>query len=134
MRKILIILFAALFSNAFAQVKIDTTKVEEEEDYSQYADVETTTSTVKRYCSQNIVGLSPAKLISIGFDFLGNNGLTSDSIGSYFDRNSSIGSNTGFRFAANFPVISNNKVILNLGVNYLDFKYSLAAASNYLIP
>ena len=28
MRKILIILFAVLFSNAFAQVKIDTTKID----------------------------------------------------------------------------------------------------------
>lgn len=134
MRKFLIVLVAAFATNAFAQVKVDTSKVEEEEDYSQYADVETTTSTVKRYCSQKIVGLSPAKLISIGFDFVGTNGLTSDTIGAFFDRQSSISNNTGFRFAANFPVISNNKVILNLGVNYLDFKYSMADASNYLNP
>lgn len=134
MRQILFILCIGSLTHCLAQVKTDTLKVEEEEDYSQYADVETTTSTVKRYCSQKVVGLSPAKLISIGYDFVGNHSLTSDTVSNYFDYASNINNNTGVRFAANFPVISNNKLILNLGLNYLDFKYQFADASNYLHP
>ena len=133
MRQLFFILSFWALSHCFAQVKTDTLKVEEE-DYSQYADVETTTSKIKRYCSQKIVGLSPAKLISIGYDFVGNNSLTSDTISNYFDGESNINYNNGLRFAANFPVISNNKMILNLGVNYLDFKYQFQDASNYLHP
>jgi len=133
MRQLFFILSFGALSHCFAQVKTDTLKVEEE-DYSQYADVETATSKVKRYCSQKVVGLSPAKLISIGYDLVGNNSLTSDTIGNYFDGESTINYNNGVRFAANFPVISNNKMILNLGVNYLDFKYQFKDASNYLHP
>jgi hypothetical protein len=132
MRLLLFPLFLCILNTSVAQTKSDTLKVEDEEDYSQYADVETTTSSGKRYCSQKIVGLSPAKLISVGFDFVGPNGLTTsfDSIDHY----SNINHNSGVRFSANFPVISNNKMILNLGVNYLDFKYQFAGFPNNSDP
>ena len=133
MRQLFLILGFGLLNNCFTQTKTDTLKVEEE-DYSLYADVETSTSILKRYCSQKVVGLSPAKLISIGYDFVGNNSLTSDTIGNYFDYKSNISYNNGVRFAANFPVISNNKMILNLGINYLDFKYQFDEPSNNLNP
>ena len=85
----------------------------EEEDFSMYADVEAAASTDKSkiYCSQKILGLSPSKLISIGFDFVGANAIDTDTIGSYFGNTADFNNNSGIRFAANFPVISNNKVI-----------------------
>jgi hypothetical protein len=127
------ILLIAVFSSsiALAQNPIDTTKTEEE-DFSMYADVVESPSTNKSkvYCSQKISGLSPSKLISIGFDFVGANAINVDTIGNYFNNTTDIKYNTGTRFAANFPVISNNKLILSLGVNYLDFKYSAANPAN----
>lgn len=131
------ILLITLFYSciAVAQTPIDTAKTEEE-DFSMYADVEATSSTDKSkiYCSQKILGLSPSKLISIGFDFVGANAIDTDTIGPYFGNTADFNNNSGIRFAANFPVISNNKVILSLGVNYLDFKYSAVAKENNIHP
>jgi Domain of unknown function (DUF6268) len=119
----LAVLFATNFT--FAQNNTDTSAVEE--DYSKYemAGDSATNLNTKVYCSQKIIGLSPSKLISLGFDFVGANALTTDTLSQYLGRDTKITSNAGLRFLANFPVISNNKMILNLGVNYLDFKYKL---------
>ena len=69
--KATIFLFAVFFSSiTFSQTPLDSAKTEE--DFSMYADVEEVPSKNKSkvYCSQKILGLSPSKLISIGFDFL----------------------------------------------------------------
>ncbi len=126
--------FLFLFSvQLFSQQK---DSIPAEEDFSQYADVEVATSTivVKKYCSQKIIGLSPAKLISAGYDFVFKNKLTADTLGNFLGNVDTIYNNYGVRFAANFPVISNNKLILNLGVNYLDFKYSFERPINNVHP
>ena len=131
------ILFLSLFlsSIALSQTPVDTAKTEEE-DFSMYADVVEAPSTNKSkvYCSQKILGLSPSKLISIGFDFVGANSIDVDTIGSYFGNTANVKYNTGTRFSANFPVISNNKMILSLGVSYLDFKYTVSSPVNTVHP
>ncbi len=131
------ILFLSLFfsSIVFSQTPVDTSKTEEE-DFSMYADVAdaTTDNKTKVYCSQKILGLSPSKLISIGFDFVGANSIDVDTISTYLGNTSNVDYNTGTRFSANFPVISNNKMILSLGVNYLDFKYTNSSPVNTSHP
>ncbi|MBC7413274.1 MAG: hypothetical protein H7331_12565 [Bacteroidia bacterium] len=126
-----LLLVPILFSTiSLAQTKPDSTKIEEE-DFSMYAEVVETPGNgkTKVYCSQKILGLSPSKLISLGADFVGAHTLSVDTINNYANNTTNIGNNTGVRFAANFPVISNNKMILSLGVNYLDFKYNIANTS-----
>lgn len=131
------ILFLSLFFSfiVYSQTPVDTSKTVEE-DFSMYADVVEAPSTNKSkvYCSQKIIGLSPSKLISIGFDFVGANSIDVDTIGSYFGNTANVEYNTGTRFSANFPVISNNKMILSLGVNYLDFKYKISSPANTIHP
>lgn len=130
-----ILLIVIFFSSiALAQTPADTAKTEE--DFSMYADVVDAPSTNKSkvYCSQKILGLSPSKLISIGFDFVGANAIDVDTISSYFGNNANVKYNTGIRFTANFPVISNNKMILSLGLNYLDFKYNVSSPENKVQP
>ncbi len=129
----LAVIFAAQL--CFSQTPTDTTK-QEEEDYSMYADVETSdaASGTKVYCSQKIIGLSPTKLISLGFDFVGANTLEVDTLNSFLNNTSNINYNYGTRVAVNFPVISNNKMILNLGANYLDFRYKFAKPVNEIHP
>ncbi len=132
------LLFATCFyaTVTFAQTPIDTTKKTEEEDLSMYADVVDAPSDSKSkvYCSQKVLGLSPSKLISLGFDFVGANKIDVDTIGSNLNNTVDVSSNYGVRFAANFPVISNNKMILSLGVNYLDFKYNIKSPTNSAHP
>jgi hypothetical protein len=133
--KATIFLFAVFFSSiTFSQTPLDSAKTEE--DFSMYADVEEVPSKNKSkvYCSQKILGLSPSKLISIGFDFVGANAINVDTIGNYFDNSEEVNYNSGTRFSANFPVISNNKMIVSLGVNYLDFKYTLSNPQNTVNP
>lgn len=68
------LLLATFFYTAmsFAQTPVDTTQKTEEEDFSMYADVVDAPSDNKNkiYCSQKIIGLSPSKLISLGFDYV----------------------------------------------------------------
>ncbi len=132
------LLFCVLFISiaAISQEKIDTVKTEEVEDYSQYENVETSgeNKNSKVYCSQKIIGLSPSKLISLGFDYVGANALTTDTLSNYFDYTGEIKNNYGVRFAANFPVISNNKVILSLGLSYLNFMYNFSDKTNATHP
>lgn len=137
MKRISLLLFGLTsLALAKAQQPVDTSKTTEEEDFSQYANVEAATSTVvtKKYCSQKIVGLSPAKLISIGFDFVGKNELNLDTFNNVYGNKATILNNNGVRLAANFPVISNNKMILNLGFSYLDFKYQFKEPLNNIHP
>ncbi|MEQ1733102.1 MAG: DUF6268 family outer membrane beta-barrel protein [Bacteroidia bacterium] len=131
-----LLLVPTLFSTiALAQTKPDSTKTEEE-DFSMYAEVveAPSNSKTKVYCSQKIVGLSPSKLISFGGDFVAAHTLGVDTINNYANNTTNLLNNTGVRFAANFPVISNNKMILSLGVNYLDFKYGIANTSAITNP
>lgn len=132
MKLYLIGITALIVSKGFAQLPQDTTK-QEEEDFSMYENVESTGSKgdTKVYCSQKIIGLSPSKLLSVGFDFVGANKLTLDTLSNYLNTETDINYNYGTRFAANFPVISNNKVILSLGVSYLDFKYNFKNKNQY---
>ena len=134
MNRYIFLLLLAFANLCFAQVPSDSIKVEEEEDYSQYNNVESTSSSSKVYCSQKVIGLSPAKLISVGFDFVGNHGFSADTVLNYLNNNSKVNYNSGVRVAANFPVISNNKMILNLGINYLDFKYQFEKSASTLHP
>jgi len=79
------ILFALFFSSiGLAQTKVDSTTTQEE-DFSMYADVVEVPSANKSkiYCSQKILGLSPSKLISFGYDFVGANSIDMDTIGSF---------------------------------------------------
>ncbi len=67
---------------------------------------------IKRYASQKVLNASPNKFISIGYEYQGGF--------NYFNGNaqSNIRSVSGVRAAISSPVISNNKLIVNLGANY----------------
>lgn len=123
MKLYLFLLLSSLSIISYAQIQPDSTKVEEE-DFSIYADVVDAPSNTKIYATQKILGLSPSKLISLGFDMVGAHSLEVDEIPNFPVNDYKISSNTGTRFAANFPVISYTKMILSLGVNYLDFNYN----------
>lgn len=115
----------------------DSTK-EEEIDFSQYENLEPATET-KRFCTSKVLGLSPNKLISIGYDYQLAHQLESHD-------NNATGGNAkhgeadmsgagGLRLAANFPVISNTKLLINVGVTYLQNQYFTRSytSNNYVV-
>lgn len=114
MKKYIVLGFALFSINIFAQQ--DTAEVE---DFSMYADMDASPS--KTYCTSKIIGNAPSKLVSLGFDFEGPYNINVDN--GIVSLNDDVAYNYGLRGSANFPVISNTKWLVNLGVNYLDHKY-----------
>lgn len=98
----------------------------EEEDFSQYADLEMMDGG-KRFTTSKILDLSPNKLISIGYDFQGGHTLsyaTESNNGGVVN----VSSVQGIRFASNFPVVSKTNILMNIGVNYWQSNYTIDGA------
>ena len=127
---------AALAGNtAFAQT--DTT--EEEFDYSNvgFAD-----AGAKRFCSPKIEGLSPAKLISIGYDFqtpysVQAGALTNPTVAGnspFAAENATTRSTDGLRLACNIPVVSKTYLVWQMGANYWNTQYRFTDPDNLTNP
>ena len=108
-------------SAVYSQVEEET---EEEEDYSLYDNFGTDES-VKRFCTPKVVGLSPQKLVTIGFDFAGSHRISADSIGAFGAQDGRVRNYMGMTLGANIPVLSNNKILINLGGAYTESRYTM---------
>jgi len=98
----------------------------QEEDFDMGAFKES--SEAKNYCNNKVLGLSPNKLISISFDYIGNNiwntAAGDDFKGLYDPQKTHLQNNTGLRLETNYPLISKNSIVLNTYLNYLESNYS----------
>ncbi|MFN3404664.1 MAG: hypothetical protein ACK40G_11250 [Cytophagaceae bacterium] len=127
---LLIITFlSSLFSYA------QTEEEEEEEDYSIYEQFGSTgQNKVKRYASPKILGISPAKLISVGYDVQGPNQLTADSIGAFQRETTTLRATHGMRILINLPVISYTKLLINVGATYIETNYEASSRQTISNP
>jgi hypothetical protein len=133
MRKVLPLLFAFGISGFTSYAQKDTVAIpNDEEDYSQYNNVETVPT--KRYCSSKILGISPSKLISVGYDFVAAHQLTAGAFSKFGEGSATIQSNTGLRVAANFPVVSNTRWLINLGFTRWESNYQMKDAGGLNHP
>lgn len=128
---IFLLLVCASTVSLYAQQ--DTTGKEEEIDFSQFENMDVPDGS-KRYCTSKVLGLSPNKLISIGYDYQFGHKLsntdpfapnTIDSKGT-----ADIQSSGGVRLVANMPLLSNTKWLINMGMNYWRNGYSMNNISN----
>ena len=110
---------AFVYSNC-SVAQIDSTYIEEEEDYSMYDNVEDVGEIIT-YCSPKIFDLSPNRFISIGYDLTGKGLLQTSTVGS-FGPDSSAAVNdqsnvsySGLRINANIPVLSSSSFIWQVG-------------------
>jgi hypothetical protein len=121
-------LFLALFFANLTYAQTDSLK-SEEEDYSMYENLNFAGDGVKRFCSPKVFDLSPAKLISMGYDYQGpfnihyGNWMNHDSI-SYSHGNRGFSSASGMRLGANIPIIARTNIVLQAGFNYIRTAYS----------
>lgn len=115
---------------ALAPFQLKAQVEEEEDDFSQY-ETYSTDEKVKRYCTPKVVGLSPAKLITLGYDFAFGHGITADSIGGIPGQSANARNYMGVAVGANIPVLSNNKILINIGGNYVESRYSFGGDSLY---
>jgi len=106
-----------------------TPKSTEDEDFSMYDQVGFADEGSRRYCSPKIEGLSPAKLISVGYDFQAGYGLGAGAFASQ-DNNTNWGPDSanvlnsrGLRLGFNIPVISRTNLVWQMGANYWEQRY-----------
>ncbi len=111
MHKILLGAFLLIATVSLAQV--DTT---DNFDYSKFGEAEG----VKRYCTQKVLNQSPQKIISIGFDRYGSFVMPGVPLGGMLPafKDVNVQQVSALKAQVNFPVISNNKIIWQLGANY----------------
>lgn len=132
-RKHLILLLLCWGWWGIALAQNDSTDVEEEPmeeelppdmDFSAFGgDMEAASMDgIKSFCSSKILGITPSKLVSIGYDFQTPYTLTTND-GQPNENDVDINATHGVRFAALFPVISKNNIIVSLGARYMESQY-----------
>ncbi len=141
-------LFTAAFAfycstESLAQVVAPTDSAAAEEDYSQYDNLDFAAEGAKRFCSPKIEGLSPAKLISIGYDYQFGYSIDADSLKRMFPsdgksnlhpQKAQILRSEGVRLAANIPVISKTNLVWQMGANYWEQRYTFAKPDTLTNP
>ena len=117
MRLIFTILFLISASFVFAQT--DTT---ENFDYSNFGDADG----VKRFCSQKVLNQTPQRILSLGREYYGGFSMPGISFNSkQFPTQINIADVNAIRAQVNVPVISTNKIIWQMGVNYWNSKFNV---------
>lgn len=113
------ILFSLITFLSLAQT--DSTEVLE--DYSNYGEVDG----VKRFATQKVLNQTPAKIISLGYDYTGEFHMPgiriSESLSVTEDKH--VNQVDVFRAQLNIPVIATNKLIWQLGANYWGSKFQV---------
>ncbi len=113
----------------------DTTSIQaEEEDYSVYDNLDFVDEGVKRYAPAKIKGISPAKLITVGYDFQGQYDITADGYKSFKEQIATVNSTQGLRVEANIPVISKNSLIVQVGARLWDINYDFDKPTSLANP
>ncbi len=119
---------ALLLIATVANAQVDTT---DNFDYSKFGEADG----VKRYCTQKVLNQSPQKIISIGFErnnsFLMPGVPLGGMLQAYKDEN--VQQVSALKAQINIPVISNNKIIWQMGANYWssNFNFEKPASSQF---
>ena len=96
------------------------------EDYSLYADE----VQVKRFVTQKVLNLSATKLISIGYEMQTQHTMDVATGEGAFSQFYQVRQASGPRVLVNFPLVSNDKIIFNLGGQYWGTFYSVDPAGS----
>jgi hypothetical protein len=110
--------FLLMATTSWAQV---TDSIPEEEDFSQYAEMQLIDNTATAYCTQKVPGQSPSRLISIGYEYQHSFDIkpeTGTAQGLSYSRASTP------RIEVNVPIFSKYTGILNAGGYYFETGYT----------
>lgn len=97
---------------------------EDEFDDFDISQFEEAGSTLKAFCTNKVLGQSPSPLLSFAYDFQGPSDITTGINEGFQEETGEVQYNSGFRFNGNFPIVSRNNILINLGVNYVQHGYS----------
>lgn len=118
-------LFIIFSAKVIAQPQ-DSTATEPEEDYSLYDNLDFVNQGTKRFCTSKVLGLSPQKLISIGYDIQGPTEFSAIAVGipNSPTEVANADFSHGLRLQGNIPVLSRNNIVIQVNVNYLEQRYN----------
>lgn len=90
-------------------------------DYSKFGDAEG----VKRFCTQKVLNQTPQRIISLGYEYQADFHLPSVPLSAMLPAMEEFHVNrvNSWRFQVNLPVISNTKLIWQLGANYWSSRF-----------
>ena len=119
-----------------AQTETESTDSYDDIDWSLYDDLGFEDESIKRYANAKIEGLSPAKLISFGYDFQSPYTITPGDLtlgdGTIIAGGEAealqVNSTAGFRAGFNLPVVSQTNLVWQMGANYWNTSYNYAEA------
>lgn len=136
------LIIALVFYFFFVQItsaQNDSLPPQEEEDYSQYENVETDSKDkeTKVFCSPKIFDVSPFKFASLGYDYMHQYSFKSSGFGSFNEddklndsfQNTKTSTN-GIRLLLNIPVISKTNLLWQIGGNYIRSNYHFNELNN----
>ena len=115
-----------------AQTETESTDSYDDIDWSLYDDLGFEDESIKRYANAKIEGLSPAKLISFGYDFQGPYTITAgdmtlaDGTTMAGSEALQVNSTAGIRAGFNLPVVSQTNLVWQMGANYWNTSYNYA--------
>lgn len=95
-----------------------------EEDFSIYDDFGYAGEESKTYANVKINGLSPQRLISVGYDYQGGYDMTAGAFAIYEEQTARVNNTQGIRLSANIPVYSKNNLIVQVGAQYWGVNYA----------
>lgn len=132
MKHIFLVMLSCLITQSVFGQK--DTATEEIIDFSQFEQVEESTGT-KRYCTNKVIGISPNKLISLGYDYQAKHHFMNYDPLTNKEGHTDINSAAGLRLMLNYPIISNTKGLITLGATYWRTNYSglQNTTTNYII-
>ena len=117
-----------------AQTETESTDSYDDIDWSLYDDLGFEDESIKRYANAKIEGLSPAKLISFGYDFQSPYTITPGDLtlgdGTIIAGGEAlqVNSTAGIRADFNLPVVSQTNLVWQMGANYWNTSYNYAEA------
>lgn len=114
-----------MFTSVMSFAQEDTTEVV---DYTKFGDAEG----VKRYCTQKVINQLPQRIISFGYEYHG--GFTMPGVRSSASSSSiqdfTVNQVSSIKAQVNIPVISNTKIIWQVGANYWASKFNIEDPNN----
>lgn len=114
-----------MFTSAMSFAQEDTTEVV---DYTKFGDAEG----VKRYCTQKVINQLPQRIISFGYEYHG--GFTMPGVRSSASSSSiqdfTVNQVSSIKAQVNIPVISNTKIIWQVGANYWASRFNIEDPNN----
>ena len=123
MHKILLGAFLLIASTTMAQV--DTT---DNFDYSKFGEADG----VKRYCTQKVLNQTPQKIISLSYERSGSFLMPGVPLGGMLQafNDMNVEQVSAIKAQVNIPVISNNKIIWQMGANYWGSNFKIEKPEN----